>query len=473
MSEQEITKQKLIESMILSSIEQRIFKEGDRLLSVRKMAENNQMSITPVLAAYRHLEDIGVLEARSKSGFYVAAKGITKEPEFYQSYDFETDAQSQSLFNCSDPAFGEDITYRFSTLQMPPHLENHQLLFSAMSKAASSYTERIDSLCLRHDSEALTVEISKYLLNRKCIVSPDNIRLTFGGANALSLAIQACCTRGDVVAAECPGLCDYYFAAKLYGTQLIPISSNPVTGLNLDEFESTAMKNPRLRCVICAPNFSNPTGALMPDENKRRLADFCEKNDIVIIEVDFAGDFSHSSLRPLPLKSFAPEQVIYVNSLASSLTNVCFISGGKYHKKLKSLSEIARVSVPAVTQEALALYLQSYERQNHLQFIRQIIAEAARSVYTAVQGCFPEGTKTTMPLGGMHMWIELPDGWSSADILPLALEQSVSFGIGALSSPGLMFPNCIRLNIAVAAGRPEIIEGISILGKLLCENAPD
>lgn len=310
MPQQDINKQKLIENIIISSIEQRIFKEGDRLLSVRRMADSNHMSITPVLAAYRHLEDIGVLEARSKSGFYVAAKSRAKAPESYQPFDFETDSLSQTYFTCSDPAQSADIRYRYSALQLPQHLMNRSTFFSCMTKAMAAFDDTADPLCYRRDSEALTGELSRQLLGLKCIVSPDSIRLTFGFSNAILLALQSCCSRGDVAAVECPGLCDYYFAAKLYGIQLLPIHSDPETGLDLDELERAASRTPRLRCIICSPDFSNPTGSLMPPERKRRLAAFCLKNDIVIIENDLVGDFCYSGKRPVPVKSLAPEQVI-------------------------------------------------------------------------------------------------------------------------------------------------------------------
>ena len=63
-----MTRQKQIETIILSSLEKNIYKEGDKLTSVRKMAHINNVSVTTVLAAYRHLENMGVLEARPKSG---------------------------------------------------------------------------------------------------------------------------------------------------------------------------------------------------------------------------------------------------------------------------------------------------------------------------------------------------------------------------------------------------------------------
>ena len=46
---------------------------GSRLPSVRHSAETHQVSINTVVAAYRRLEDRGLIEARPQSGFYVSS----------------------------------------------------------------------------------------------------------------------------------------------------------------------------------------------------------------------------------------------------------------------------------------------------------------------------------------------------------------------------------------------------------------
>src|SRR5512134_4139870 len=44
---------------------------GERVPSVRRLSSQQRVSVSTVLQAYQRLEDIGVIEARPQSGYYV------------------------------------------------------------------------------------------------------------------------------------------------------------------------------------------------------------------------------------------------------------------------------------------------------------------------------------------------------------------------------------------------------------------
>src|ERR671910_348171 len=55
---------------------------GDRVPSVRRLSNQQRVSVSTVLQAYQRLEDIGVIEARPQSGYYVRRPAATmREPE--------------------------------------------------------------------------------------------------------------------------------------------------------------------------------------------------------------------------------------------------------------------------------------------------------------------------------------------------------------------------------------------------------
>src|SRR5512136_1995303 len=57
------------------------YQAGERIPSVRESSQSRGLSMTTVLQAYRLLEDQGVLEARSQSGYYVRARPAGRLPE--------------------------------------------------------------------------------------------------------------------------------------------------------------------------------------------------------------------------------------------------------------------------------------------------------------------------------------------------------------------------------------------------------
>src|SRR5688500_19657390 len=55
---------------------------GDRVPSVRRLSNQQRVSVSTVLQAYQRLEDIGVIEARPQSGYYVRRPAAAvREPE--------------------------------------------------------------------------------------------------------------------------------------------------------------------------------------------------------------------------------------------------------------------------------------------------------------------------------------------------------------------------------------------------------
>src|ERR671919_2440103 len=55
---------------------------GDRVPSVRRLSNQQRVSVSTVLQAYQRLEDIGVIEARPQSGYYVRRlAAAVQEPE--------------------------------------------------------------------------------------------------------------------------------------------------------------------------------------------------------------------------------------------------------------------------------------------------------------------------------------------------------------------------------------------------------
>ena len=86
----------------------------------------------------------------------------------------------------------------------------------------------------------------------------------------------------------------------------------------------------------------------------------------------------------------------------------------------------------------------------------------------AMEKYFPQGVSWTHPLGGMFLWVTLPERISTVEMLEKAVALKVAY------VPGISFfakgggENTMRLNFSNA--NPEMIdEGISRLGEVIRE----
>jgi 2-aminoadipate transaminase len=87
----------------------------------------------------------------------------------------------------------------------------------------------------------------------------------------------------------------------------------------------------------------------------------------------------------------------------------------------------------------------------------------------ALKEHFPEGVRWYEPEGGLFLWVELPQGVSATDLLPVAVEQKVAYVPGKPFFPYEDKDNTLRLNFSNA--KPDLIrEGIKRLGKVFRES---
>jgi 2-aminoadipate transaminase len=79
---------------------------------------------------------------------------------------------------------------------------------------------------------------------------------------------------------------------------------------------------------------------------------------------------------------------------------------------------------------------------------------------------FPPGVRWTRPHGGLFLWVTLPAGWDSGELLRESLAAKVAFIPGSAFHPGGGGANTLRLNFSYSSP-PLIEEGVRRLGGVL------
>ena len=173
-------------------------------------------------------------------------------------------------------------------------------------------------------------------------IAPDDFIVTNGGTEAISLALRATCKPGDTVAVESPTYYGLVGMLRELGLNALPIPCDSGQGMDPDALQS-ALRRTRISACALIPNFNNPTGSLMPDENKKRILELLAACEIPIIEDDIYGDLNHEGIRPRCLKTFDRDgTVLLCSSFSKTLApgyRVGYIAGGRWHRRVMSLKE--------------------------------------------------------------------------------------------------------------------------------------
>ncbi|VTR27056.1 Uncharacterized HTH-type transcriptional regulator ydcR [Serratia fonticola] len=101
-------------------------------------------------------------------------------------------------------------------------------------------------------------------------VSPDEIVITAGAMESLSLSLQAVTQPGDTVAIESPAFYGALQALERLKLKAVAIATHPQHGIDLDSLQQAIEQYPIKACWLMT-HFQNPQGSSMSDENKKRL----------------------------------------------------------------------------------------------------------------------------------------------------------------------------------------------------------
>jgi DNA-binding transcriptional MocR family regulator len=461
----------LLEGMIHSHS----LRPGDRVPSVREFSRQQRVSVPTALNAFATLETRGLIEARPRSGFYVRARqaDMVREPKGAATPVKVTDFANVDPF---DSLLADQSNPKFVALGAA--VPNASLLpAEKLARIIGVIARRHSALGVGYDmppgSETLRRELARRSLEWGCSLRSDDFIVTNGGTEAISLALRATCKPGDTVAVESPTYYGLVGMLRQLGLNALPIPSDSSHGMDPDALRR-ALRRTRVSACALIPNFNNPTGSLMPDDNKKQILELLAGRKIPIVEDDIFGDLNHEGARPRCLKSFDRDgTVLLCSSFSKTLApgyRVGFIAAGRWHRHVMSLKQHSSLGGATLPALAIAEFLRNGGYNRYLRSLRQSYRHQVAQMREAVVETFPKAIGLSRPQGGFILWCELPANVNSLELFKRARAAGISIAPGPLFSPQGGHQNFIRIH----CGHPwdaRIERSIGILGHLACQLA--
>ncbi|MGO8694780.1 MAG: PLP-dependent aminotransferase family protein [Rectinemataceae bacterium] len=467
--ERKISKYEEFAQELESQIHSGTFPVGGRIPSIRESSARRELSFTTVLEAYRLLENRGIIEAKPQSGYYVRARPENRapEPDFSPHHG---DPTSVSIDEVSLRLIEETLNMDYA--QFGAALPDPTLLPVAKLNRILAELAREDMV--QHGSggtvqgrEDLRVQIAQRAFSYGCDLSPEDIVITAGCTEALNLCLQAVCAPGDLVAIESPTYFGILMSLQAFHLRALEIPSHPRHGMSIDALRF-AIENHPIKAVVAMTNFSNPTGSLMEDEDKRKLVELLAEREIPLIEDDINGEIYFGEHRPRVAKAYDRKGLVMLcSSFSKDLSSgfrIGWVAPGKFYPEVKRLKYTLNIRTSPLPQLAIARFLESGSYDHHLRRIRKAYARRVELMAQAVAKNFPEGTCITEPQGGFVLWVQLPESLDSLVLYREAMKAFIAIAPGYIFSPSRKFDDFIRLNAAGWSDKAE--EDLSRLGKI-------
>jgi len=304
---------------------------GARLPPTREAQAYFGVSRNTAAEVYERLTNDGLIAARGGSGTFVRA--TTPPAPIRRSARRTVAAQRVNPFWLRDDVqsamgFWRDSATAPSTratrsVDLRPALVDSRLFpydvfrrvatkqLRALERKPASFKSPQGNQGNFHLRTAITQHIA---LTRAVVCTPDDVLVTSGAQQAFDLLARVLVVPGEtVVAVEDPGYPPMRVAFAAAGAKLVPVGVD-AEGLLVDAI-------PREARVIClCPSHQFPLGVTTSARRRAALLEFARRNDAVIVEDDYDGEFRYEANPLTALRTpEAADVVFYVGTFSKCM----------------------------------------------------------------------------------------------------------------------------------------------------------
>lgn len=389
----------LADALRLAVVDGRIA-PGTRLPSERELTGALRVSRTTVTRAYDLLREAGYLTSRRGSGSLAALPAGTHRRGTGGLFPADV-ADGVLDLTCAAtraPA-GVVEAYERAVRALPAYL------------AGAGY--------LTYGVPELRELIAARYTERGLPTSADDVLVTSGAVAGVNVVVRALLRPGDRVLVEDPSYPNTLDLLRAAGARLRPVAVDP-GGWDVPE-AARAVDTTGARAAVLIPDFHNPTGALMADQDRAALAARLRRAgtvpvvDETIVEIDLEG-----GPMPLPFAAHAPEAVTVGSASKSHWGGLRTGWVRAPRGAMRGLVE-ARVTsdLGAPVLEQLVL-LELMRRSPGLAQDRRADLVAARDATAAALATTVPGARFVLARGGLSLWCQLPDGLGATSVAAAA-----------------------------------------------------
>ncbi|GAA1416669.1 PLP-dependent aminotransferase family protein [Kitasatospora putterlickiae] len=348
-----------------------------------------------------------------------------------------------------------DLTARPTVISFAGGLPAPELFDVAGLRAAydhvlSTAPSRVLQYSTTEGDPGLRAAVAERLSARALPTAVDDLLVTSGSQQALSLTSTALLAPGDTVLVENPTYLAALQCFAFVGARVVPVPSDeggidPVALAGL-----VASERPKL--LYAVPNFQNPTGRTLSVERRRAIAEVAARHGLWIVEDDPYGELRFDGA-PLPwIASFdgAADRTVLLGSLSKIMSPGMRLGWLRAPAALRqacaTVKQTTDLHSSTVDQAAAARYLTDARLDAHLTRVRAAYRERRDALLDGLPHTLPPASTWSRPDGGMFVWVRLPDGHDATALLPRAAAHDVAYVPGAPFFAGRADPATLRLS---------------------------
>ncbi|MFJ1299198.1 PLP-dependent aminotransferase family protein [Pseudomonadota bacterium AL_CKDN230030165-1A_HGKHYDSX7] len=417
--------------LIGEQIAEGVYRPGDKLPSLRELAQLHRYAKNTVVVAFEILVARGLVVPRRGSGFYVAQDAHARKGQ-----DEEAGQLSRAM----------DIVWLMrEQLRTQPDAVAAGDGFPPVEWLADMRMDRYQQRVTRTGLGALFRYGSRfgYRPLRDSLVrklgdigigaAPGQFVLTHGANEAMDLVIRYFLQPGAVALVDDPGYYPLFGKLKLAGVRMVGVP-RLADGPDMSALEASLQRH-KPRLFFTQSIAHNPTGSDLAPAKAYKLLQLAERHNLIIVENDPLADFKPTAaVRLAALDQL--ERVIYLGSFSKSFSaalRVGFIAcGSALASDLADLKALVHVSSSEYSERMVDVMLREGHYARHLVRLRHRLELATAQALDVLDGLGAE--VFTRPASSLYLWCRFPGQDDSLALAQGLMEEKVMMAPGRVFS---------------------------------------
>lgn len=402
------------------------------LPSERGLAKQFNINRSTVVAAYDELESNGIIERNQGSGTTISKDiwGMTKRripswnryieagsflPNFPVTKRIHRELTGTKLINLASGELSQDL-FPLSSLR--------EITSSRSFIGPLGYDHPQGNEILR---ETLAAHVKTF---RDIEAESSSILITSGAQQALHLVIQCLLKPGDAVAIQDPS---YHYSLPIFKSAGIKTYYLKTDKDGIDPDDITALyKKHQIKMIFLNPIYQNPTGTLLPENQRRKVLELSSQYGIPIVEDDPYSLTSFKGEKMKTLKSLDQNgNVLYISSLtkivASGLRIGWIIGPKPVIERLSDAKQQVDFGHGSYSQWIANDFIESSKFESHIKHLVKQLDHRSKQIDTSLQTFLHDQVEYNVPEGGIHLWCRIKKDFNEIQLLEESIKRGVIY----------------------------------------------
>jgi DNA-binding transcriptional MocR family regulator len=302
-------------------------------------------------------------------------------------------------------------------------------------------------------------------------VDPGRVVITSGSLQGFAFLAEQLVRPGTRVLVEAPTYDRPLKILSRLGADIVGVPMDE-DGLIPDE-----LPDGEFAFLYTIPTFQNPSGRTLSVERRHRLAELARERKLLVLEDDPYGLVRYDGeALPSVFELAGGDQVAYCSSISKTIAPGLrvgwFVLPPQLATEIEALAVSTYISPPYLTQATVNEFLRRQSFLPNVERVNGLLRARRDAMLEALARELPEDATWTRPDGGYFVWVVLPSGPPTAELLVEAEAAGVTFVKGSdFFAGGRGGERSLRLAFSFVSP-DEISEGVALLGGLVRAAAP-